>query len=156
MEELDRYGVRYDDRYIGLFVLTRPLPASAEMDAGMYGAVVPAEIMRLKLLEPALDRFWTGEEKMPRHGIRVVDGTGKLVAPRKIELEEIPSVWSMFRDRFRGRNRRRFRLPSLASYLMFPVQEATGVGKGMLTALITLPVVALVWWMIRRLRRGLE
>ncbi len=45
---------------------------------------------------------------------------------------------------------------SLASYLLFPVQEATGLSKGMLTALITLPVVVLVWWMIRRLRQKIE
>jgi NTE family protein len=52
-------------------------------------------------------------------------GVGKVIGidlsnanPRRIELEEMPSAWSMFRDRFRGRNRRRFRLPSLASYLM--------------------------------------
>jgi len=52
-------------------------------------------------------------------------GVGKVIgidlsnsSPRRIELEEIPSAWSMVRDRFRGRSRRRFRLPSLASYLM--------------------------------------
>ena len=45
---------------------------------------------------------------------------------------------------------------SLVGYLLYPVQEATGLSKGMLTALITLPVVGLVWWLIRRLRRGLE
>jgi signal transduction histidine kinase len=105
VKELERYGVRYDDRHIGLFVLTRPLPASAEMDAGMYGAVVPAEIMRLKLLEPALDRFWTGEEKMPRHGIRVVDGEGTLVAPLKVELEPaaeqaLKSAQALHRENF--------------------------------------------------------
>jgi uncharacterized membrane-anchored protein len=45
---------------------------------------------------------------------------------------------------------------SLVSYLLYPVQEATGMSKGMLTALVTLPVVAAVWWMIRRLRREIE
>ncbi|MDK3072348.1 DUF3422 domain-containing protein [Sedimentitalea sp. JM2-8] len=42
---------------------------------------------------------------------------------------------------------------SLASYLLYPVTELTGVSKGMLTALVTLPVVGLVWWMVRRIRR---
>jgi signal transduction histidine kinase len=87
LEELARFGAWYDDETIGLFVLTRPLPPTEEMNAGMYGAVVPTEIIRYKLLEPALKRFWSGKEKMPRHGIRVVDGTGRLVAPLKLELE---------------------------------------------------------------------
>jgi uncharacterized membrane-anchored protein len=34
--------------------------------------------------------------------------------------------------------------------------EATGISKGMLTALVTLPVILLVWWMIRRVRRRIE
>lgn len=45
---------------------------------------------------------------------------------------------------------------SLASYLMYPLQQATGLSKGMLTALITVPVVLLVWGAIRRLRAGIE
>lgn len=45
---------------------------------------------------------------------------------------------------------------SLAAYVLYPLTEATGLSKGMLTALVTLPVVGLVWWMIRRLRRGIE
>ncbi|THH39016.1 DUF3422 domain-containing protein [Aliishimia ponticola] len=45
---------------------------------------------------------------------------------------------------------------SLASYLMYPLQDATGLSKGMLTAIITLPVVGVVWLMIRRLTRKLH
>ncbi|WP_152466686.1 DUF3422 family protein [Sulfitobacter sp. THAF37] len=45
---------------------------------------------------------------------------------------------------------------SLAGYLLYPVAEATGIGKGLLTAAVTLPVVAGVWWMVRRLRKHLE
>lgn len=45
---------------------------------------------------------------------------------------------------------------SLASYLVYPLTEATGISKGMLTALVTLPVILLVWWMIRRVRRRIE
>ncbi|MFD3189261.1 DUF3422 family protein [Sedimentitalea sp. HM32M-2] len=40
---------------------------------------------------------------------------------------------------------------SLAGYLLYPL-TAAGISKGMLTALVTLPVVGLVWWMIRRIR----
>jgi len=45
---------------------------------------------------------------------------------------------------------------SLAAFLLYPLTEATGVSKGMLTALVTLPVVGLVWWMVRRIRKRIE
>jgi len=45
---------------------------------------------------------------------------------------------------------------SLAAYLMYPLESATGLSKGMLTALVTLPVVLLVWGLIRRVRRSVE
>ena len=45
---------------------------------------------------------------------------------------------------------------SLVSYLLYPLGEAAGVGKGTLTALITLPVIGVVWWMVRRLRKHLD
>ena len=41
---------------------------------------------------------------------------------------------------------------SLVSYLIYPVGEVTGLSKGALTALVTLPVVGAVWWALRRLR----
>lgn len=45
---------------------------------------------------------------------------------------------------------------SLAGYLLYPLTEATGISKGMLTAMVTLPVIALVFWMVRRIRRKME
>lgn len=45
---------------------------------------------------------------------------------------------------------------SLAGYLLYPLTLATGLSKGMITALVTLPVVLLVWWLIRRIRAHLE
>ena len=44
---------------------------------------------------------------------------------------------------------------SLAGYLLYPLTKA-GISKGMLTAAVTLPVVLLVWFAIRRIRRKLE
>ena len=41
---------------------------------------------------------------------------------------------------------------SLAGYLLYPLAGALGVGKGVLTAGITVPVVGAVWWMVRRIR----
>ncbi len=42
---------------------------------------------------------------------------------------------------------------SLAAYLAYPLSERAGVSKGMLTAGLVLPVMALVWLMLRRIRR---
>ena len=41
---------------------------------------------------------------------------------------------------------------SLVSYLLYPLTGLTGTSKGLLTAAVTLPVVLLVWWMVRRIR----
>jgi uncharacterized membrane-anchored protein len=45
---------------------------------------------------------------------------------------------------------------SLASYLLYPLEEPTGLSKNYLTAAATLPVVLAVWWMVRRLRQSVE
>ena len=45
---------------------------------------------------------------------------------------------------------------SLVGYMLYPMAETTGISKGTLTALVTLPVVGLVWWAIRRLRSQVE
>jgi uncharacterized membrane-anchored protein len=45
---------------------------------------------------------------------------------------------------------------SLAGYVLYPLAAMLGMSKGMITALAALPVVALVWWMIRRIRKKLE
>ncbi len=44
---------------------------------------------------------------------------------------------------------------SLAGYLLYPL-TAAGISKGTLTALITVPVIGLVWWSVRRIRNRLE
>ncbi|CUH76710.1 DUF3422 family protein [Tropicibacter naphthalenivorans] len=41
---------------------------------------------------------------------------------------------------------------SLAGYLLYPLTGLLGISKGELTALVTLPVVLVVWWMIRRIK----
>jgi uncharacterized membrane-anchored protein len=45
---------------------------------------------------------------------------------------------------------------SLVGYLLYPITESTSLSKGMLTAFATVPVVLLVWWMVRRLRASVE
>ncbi|WP_417726055.1 DUF3422 family protein [Roseovarius sp.] len=45
---------------------------------------------------------------------------------------------------------------SLAGYLLYPLADPLGVSKGMITAAVTLPVIALVWWMVQRIRKKLH
>lgn len=44
---------------------------------------------------------------------------------------------------------------SLASYVLYPLTKA-GISKGMLTAAVTIPVVAMVWFAVRHIRKRLE
>lgn len=41
---------------------------------------------------------------------------------------------------------------SLAGYLFYPATELIGISKGLLLSLLTLPVVAAVWWMVRKIK----
>ena len=41
---------------------------------------------------------------------------------------------------------------TLGAYLIFPFVIYIGISKGILTAAITLPIVAIVWWIMRRIR----
>lgn len=45
---------------------------------------------------------------------------------------------------------------SLAGYLLYPLTDLLGVSKGMVTAAVTVPVVALVWWMVQRIRKKID
>lgn len=45
---------------------------------------------------------------------------------------------------------------SLASYALYPLTTLLGISKGELSALVTLPVVALVWLGVRRIRKQLH
>lgn len=44
---------------------------------------------------------------------------------------------------------------SLASYLLYPLTEIASLSKGMLSAIVTLPVVLLVWAGVRRVRKNI-
>lgn len=57
--------------------------------------------------------------------MRGMRGVGKVIGvdlsvhkPRRIEFDEVPTSWALLRDRLRPRAARRYRLPSLLSYLM--------------------------------------
>ncbi len=45
---------------------------------------------------------------------------------------------------------------SLAAYLLYPVADSVGVARGWLTAAITVPMILLVWYMVRRIREKVE
>jgi uncharacterized membrane-anchored protein len=44
----------------------------------------------------------------------------------------------------------------LAVYLLAPFAGAVGVKKEILTALVAVPVIAGVWWFVRRIRRRIH
>lgn len=45
---------------------------------------------------------------------------------------------------------------SLAGYAAYPLAKALSLSKGDLTAVLTLPVVGAVWWMLRRIQRKMH
>ena len=45
---------------------------------------------------------------------------------------------------------------SLAGYLLYPLAGVLGASKGTITAVVTLPIVALVWWMVQRIRKSMH
>jgi len=45
---------------------------------------------------------------------------------------------------------------SLVLYLTGPIEAATGLGKPILAAIVTPPVILAVWWMILRIRKAVE
>ncbi|WP_151718084.1 DUF3422 family protein [Gemmobacter serpentinus] len=45
---------------------------------------------------------------------------------------------------------------SLAGYAAYPFGKAAGLSKEMLTAMLVLPVIGAVWWMIRRIRKAMH
>ena len=44
---------------------------------------------------------------------------------------------------------------SLVSYLLYPLTQA-GISKGMLTAIVTVPVILAVWFGVRQIRKRIE
>lgn len=53
------------------------------------------------------------------HGVGTVIGVDlDFRKPRRIEFDEVPDGWALLRDRLRPSGKRRYRLPSLMSYLM--------------------------------------
>jgi NTE family protein len=57
--------------------------------------------------------------------MRQMRGVGKVIGvdvgvrnPRRLEFDEVPGSWALLLDRLRPRRRRRYRLPSLVSYLL--------------------------------------
>lgn len=45
---------------------------------------------------------------------------------------------------------------NLAIFMLAPAGEVAGLDKGVIAALSTPPVVLFVWWLVRRIRRGME
>ena len=61
----------------------------------------------------------------PVNVMRASRNVGKVIGadlnfkkPKRIELEQVPGNWALFRDRLRPRKQRQFRFPSLLNYLI--------------------------------------
>ncbi len=61
----------------------------------------------------------------PANVMRQMRGVGQVIGvdlgarnPKHLDFDEVPGSWTLLLDRLRGRGRRRFRLPSLVSYLL--------------------------------------
>jgi NTE family protein len=61
----------------------------------------------------------------PVDAMREMRGVGKVIGidlgvrnPRRLDFDEVPSSWTLLLDRLRPRAKRRYRLPSLTSYLL--------------------------------------
>jgi len=61
----------------------------------------------------------------PADVMREMRGVGKVIGvdlgvrnPRRLEFDEVPGSWTLLLDRLRPRQKRRYRLPSLTSYLL--------------------------------------
>ena len=57
--------------------------------------------------------------------MRKLRGVGQVIGvdlnfkkPRRIEFDEVPGTWTLLRDRLRPRKQQRYKLPTMASYLM--------------------------------------
>ena len=45
---------------------------------------------------------------------------------------------------------------SLMSYAVYPLAEAMDISRGSMTAALILPVMLLVWWLVRRVQKSLH
>ena len=45
---------------------------------------------------------------------------------------------------------------SIAGYLIYAFAAVLGVAKGTLNSVVTLPILLIVWWAIRRIRAWME
>jgi NTE family protein len=64
-------------------------------------------------------------DNLPVDAMRGMRGVGRVIGvdvgartPRRLDFDDVPGTWALLRDRLRPRARRRYRLPSLASYLL--------------------------------------
>ena len=61
----------------------------------------------------------------PADAMREMRGVGRVIGvdlgmrnPHRLEFDEVPGSWALLLDRLRPRRKRRYRLPSLVSYLL--------------------------------------
>jgi NTE family protein len=100
------------------------------LDGGDLGRALRASIAIPGALPPVVrdgDLLCDGGtfNNFPVDLMRQLRGVGRVIGvdlggrnPRRLDFDEVPGSWALLRDRLRPRSARRYRLPSLASYLV--------------------------------------
>lgn len=96
-----------------------PLSKALRASAAIPGALPPVVLGGDLLCDGGAFNNFPVNLMRSRRGIGVVLGADLSVhKPRPIAFDELPGTWTLLRDRLRPRKQRRYKLPSLATYLL--------------------------------------
>ena len=96
-----------------------PLPKALRASTAIPGALPPTVIDGDLLCDGGTFN------NFPVDVMRNLRGVGSVIGvdlnsrkPRRLDFDEVPGTWALLRDRLRPRKQRRYKLPSMAAYLM--------------------------------------
>ena len=132
VEELIGAGAGIEDLWKNYFCVASNYSQAREqrLDRGDLARALLASIAIPGALPPVVrdgDLLCDGGtfNNFPVDLMRQMRGVGRVIgvdlgmrSARRIEFDEVPGSWALLRDRLRPRSQRRYRLPSLTSYLM--------------------------------------
>lgn len=132
VEELIGAGAAIEDLWKSYFCVASNYSQAREqrIDRGDLARALLASIAIPGALPPVVhdgDLLCDGGtfNNFPVDLMRQMRGVGRVIgvdlgtrSARRIEFDEVPGSWALLRDRLRPRSQRRYRLPSLTSYLL--------------------------------------
>ena len=132
LRELAGDGVAVEDLWKTYFCIATNYSQASEhrIDRGDLAQALLASMAIPGALPPVVregDLLCDGGtfNNFPVDRMRDLRGVGKVLGvdlgarkARKLEFDQVPGSWTLLRDRFRPRNKRRYRLPTLTSYLL--------------------------------------